>query len=103
MLQSLQQLMSHTEDFKVADRNALLGAKNNYLKTCESINLYLLKEDQMKRKLSKDIRDRKKTIYTSLTKTIEESMQDCYKGKRRSYNRQPVTKIVHTFIICDCA
>ncbi|KAM4531754.1 nuclear GTPase SLIP-GC-like [Odontesthes bonariensis] len=43
------------------------------------LNFLQTEEDQIKRKLSKDIRDRKKTIYTSLTEKIEEIMQDCYK------------------------
>ncbi|KAM6914083.1 nuclear GTPase SLIP-GC-like isoform 6-T6 [Lycodopsis pacificus] len=35
-------------------------------------------EEQIKTKLNKIIRDRKKTIYSSLTTTIETNMQDCY-------------------------
>ncbi|XP_056262160.1 nuclear GTPase SLIP-GC-like isoform X2 [Pseudoliparis swirei] len=35
-------------------------------------------EDKIKTKLNKIIRDRKKTIYSSLTTTIETSMQECY-------------------------
>ncbi|KAM4531393.1 nuclear GTPase SLIP-GC-like [Odontesthes bonariensis] len=35
-------------------------------------------EDKMKTKLSRLIRDRKKTIYSSLLKTIEKIMQECY-------------------------
>ncbi|XP_044037081.1 nuclear GTPase SLIP-GC-like isoform X3 [Siniperca chuatsi] len=36
-------------------------------------------EKKMKTKLNKIIRERKKTIYSSLTTTIQETMQDCYK------------------------
>ncbi|KAM4717671.1 nuclear GTPase SLIP-GC-like [Anableps anableps] len=35
-------------------------------------------EEQMKTKLTKEIRNRKKIIYRSLTKTVEEIMQECY-------------------------
>lgn len=35
-------------------------------------------EDSLKSALIKSIRKRKKTIYRSLTQTVEESMQDCY-------------------------
>lgn len=35
-------------------------------------------EEKMKTKLNKIIRERKKTIYNSLTETIEEKMLDCY-------------------------
>ncbi|XP_056263680.1 nuclear GTPase SLIP-GC-like isoform X2 [Pseudoliparis swirei] len=35
-------------------------------------------EDKIKTKLNKIIRDHKKTIYSSLTTTIEKSMQECY-------------------------
>ncbi|KAM4531752.1 nuclear GTPase SLIP-GC-like isoform 2-T2 [Odontesthes bonariensis] len=37
-------------------------------------------EDKMKTKLSRLICDRKKTIYSSLLKTIEEIMQECYEN-----------------------
>ncbi|KAK2833466.1 hypothetical protein Q5P01_017355 [Channa striata] len=36
-------------------------------------------EENIKTKLNKIIRERKKTIYTSLMETIEETMQECYK------------------------
>ncbi|TNN24621.1 Nuclear GTPase SLIP-GC [Liparis tanakae] len=43
-------------------------------------------EDKMKTKLNELIRDRKKTIYSSLTATIETSMQECYKGTIRDHD-----------------
>ncbi|XP_044037089.1 nuclear GTPase SLIP-GC-like isoform X3 [Siniperca chuatsi] len=52
-------------------------------------------EKKMKTKLNKIIRERKKTIYSSLTTTIQETMQDCYKSK--------ITTIIHIYIHHDCA
>ncbi|XP_044037104.1 nuclear GTPase SLIP-GC-like isoform X2 [Siniperca chuatsi] len=45
------------------------------------LQLIFLKTEvkKMKTKLNKIIRERKKTIYSSLTTTIRETMQDCYK------------------------
>ncbi|KAM4531392.1 uncharacterized protein PAE49_023605 [Odontesthes bonariensis] len=40
-----------------------------------------MEEEKMKTKLSRLIRDRKKTIYSSLLRTIEEIMQECYESK----------------------
>ncbi|XP_027897923.1 nuclear GTPase SLIP-GC-like [Xiphophorus couchianus] len=37
-------------------------------------------EERLKTSLNKSIRERKKTVYRSLIKTIEETMQDCYKN-----------------------
>ncbi|KAM4716438.1 nuclear GTPase SLIP-GC-like [Anableps anableps] len=40
-------------------------------------------EEKVQSELNKMIRDRKKTVYSSLTKTIEETMQECYKKAAR--------------------
>lgn len=42
---------------------------------------YLAKEEEIKTKLNKMIRERKKTIYSSLMTTIEKTMQECYESK----------------------
>ncbi|XP_033998838.1 nuclear GTPase SLIP-GC-like isoform X2 [Trematomus bernacchii] len=51
-------------------------------KECENVKLQLTflktEEEKMKTKLNKLIRERKKTIYSSLTTTIEETMKPCY-------------------------
>ncbi|KAJ4931691.1 hypothetical protein JOQ06_010131, partial [Pogonophryne albipinna] len=51
-------------------------------KECENVKLQLTflktEEEKMKTKLNKLIRERKKTIYSSLTTTIEETMKECY-------------------------
>ncbi|XP_007573113.1 nuclear GTPase SLIP-GC-like [Poecilia formosa] len=43
------------------------------------LNFLKTEEEKIQSELNKVIRDRKKTVYNSLTKTIEESMQECYK------------------------
>ncbi|KAI9514762.1 hypothetical protein NQZ68_030952 [Dissostichus eleginoides] len=52
------------------------------IKECENVKLQLTflktEEEKMKTKLNKLIRERKKTIYSSLTTTIEEKMKPCY-------------------------
>uniref|UniRef100_A0A8P4G836 Dynamin N-terminal domain-containing protein n=1 Tax=Dicentrarchus labrax TaxID=13489 RepID=A0A8P4G836_DICLA len=59
-------------------------------------------EEKMKTKLNKITRERKKTIYSSLTTTIEEAMKECYqkaadfKGKDSLKNmRDTIEKHVH--------
>ncbi|MEQ2196083.1 hypothetical protein XENOCAPTIV_023664 [Xenoophorus captivus] len=51
--------------------------------TYKDVKLQLIflktEEEKIKTKLNKRIRDQKKIIYTSLTQTIEETMQECYK------------------------
>ncbi|KAL3053755.1 hypothetical protein OYC64_006140 [Pagothenia borchgrevinki] len=51
-------------------------------KECENVKLQLIflktEEEKMKTNLNKLIRERKKTIYSSLTTTIEETMKPCY-------------------------
>ena len=42
---------------------------------------FFSKEEKIKNVLNKTIREYKKTVYKSLTTTIEESMQDCYQRK----------------------
>lgn len=42
---------------------------------------FLFKEEKIKTKLNNIIRERKKKIYSSLTSTIEENMQECYESK----------------------
>lgn len=61
-------------------------------------------EEKLKTKLNKMIRDNKKLIYMSLTKTVEEIMQDCYKkaaqfqGKNSLQNmRETIQHHVHNF------
>ncbi|KAK5914072.1 hypothetical protein CgunFtcFv8_008538 [Champsocephalus gunnari] len=59
-----------------------LGTEKLMNKECENVKLQLTflktEEEKMKTKLNKLIRERKKTIYSSLTTTIEETMQECY-------------------------
>ncbi|XP_033945139.1 nuclear GTPase SLIP-GC-like [Pseudochaenichthys georgianus] len=59
-----------------------LGTKKLMNKECENVKLQLTflktEEVKMKTKLNKLIRERKKTIYSSLTTTIEETMKECY-------------------------
>ncbi|XP_047216004.1 nuclear GTPase SLIP-GC-like [Girardinichthys multiradiatus] len=51
--------------------------------TYKDVKLQLIflktEEEKIKTKLNKRIRDQKKIIYSSLTQTIEETMQECYK------------------------
>ncbi|XP_010775622.1 nuclear GTPase SLIP-GC-like [Notothenia coriiceps] len=59
-----------------------LGTEKLMKKECENVKLQLTflktEEEKMKTKLNKLIRERKKTIYSSLTTTIEEKMKPCY-------------------------
>ncbi|KAI4822893.1 hypothetical protein KUCAC02_008414 [Chaenocephalus aceratus] len=56
-------------------------------KECENVKLQLTflktEEEKMKTKLNKLIRKRKKTIYSILTTTIEETMKPCYDRAKR--------------------
>lgn len=65
----------------------------------DELQLTFLKteEEKIKLKLNKVIRDRKKTIYNSLTETIEENMQTCYddaKQKTGSGSMQNMQDII---------
>ncbi|MEQ2258200.1 hypothetical protein XENORESO_010944 [Xenotaenia resolanae] len=44
-------------------------------------------EEKIKSELNKIIRNGKKTVYNSLTKTIEETMKECYKDAARCENK----------------
>ncbi|XP_034075650.1 nuclear GTPase SLIP-GC-like isoform X4 [Gymnodraco acuticeps] len=59
-----------------------LGTEKLMKKECENVKLQLTflktEEEKMKTNLNKLIRERKKTIYSSLTTTIEEKMKPCY-------------------------
>ncbi|KAF3846364.1 hypothetical protein F7725_003442 [Dissostichus mawsoni] len=59
-----------------------LGTEKLTNKECENVKLQLTflktEEEKMKTNLNKLIRERKKTIYSSLTTTIEETMKECY-------------------------
>ncbi|KAM4535915.1 nuclear GTPase SLIP-GC-like isoform 3-T4 [Fundulus diaphanus] len=70
------------------------------------LHLVFLKteEEKLKTKLCKRIRDRKKMIYIILTKTVEETMAECYKraaqfhGKNTLQNiKEKIQKHVHNF------
>ena len=43
--------------------------------------VFFSKEQKIKTVLNKTIREKKKTVYNSLTTTIEGKMQDCYQRK----------------------
>ncbi|XP_016528982.1 nuclear GTPase SLIP-GC-like [Poecilia formosa] len=55
----------------------------NLMEKYKDVKLQLIflqtEEERIKKKLNKRIRDQKKIMYNSLTKTIEKSMQECYK------------------------
>ena len=51
----------------------------------------------MKTNLNKLIRERKKTIYSSLTTTIEETMKECYDSKSEDHYRHRNT--LHMFML----
>ncbi len=53
------------------------------------------KEEKIKTTLDEIIRERKKTIYSSLTETIEKNMQDCYDSKIKDLNMH----ILRIFVI----
>ncbi|KAI9514763.1 hypothetical protein NQZ68_030953 [Dissostichus eleginoides] len=59
-----------------------LGTEKLMNKECENVKLQLTflrtEEEKMKTNLKKLICERKKTIYSSLTTTIEETMKECY-------------------------
>lgn len=50
----------------------------------------------MKTKLNKEIRDRKKKIYNSLTERIEKSMKECYESKTEDHDVYDLI-LYHTF------
>ncbi|XP_054483530.1 nuclear GTPase SLIP-GC-like [Anoplopoma fimbria] len=47
------------------------------------LKFLITEEEKMKTKLNKIIRDRKKTIYSSLTETIQTAMQECYNDAKQ--------------------
>ena len=51
----------------------------------------------MKTKLSKEIRDRKKKIYNSLTEEIEKSMRECYESKTEDHDAYVLMMLKYTF------
>ncbi|CAB1422106.1 unnamed protein product [Pleuronectes platessa] len=54
------------------------GMINTYKDVHLQLRFLKTEEDKLKTKLKKIIREDKKTIYSSLTETIEENMQKCY-------------------------
>ncbi|XP_034075640.1 nuclear GTPase SLIP-GC-like [Gymnodraco acuticeps] len=83
-----------------------LGTEKMMNKDCETVKLQLTflktEEEKMKTNLNNLIRERKKTIYSSLTTTIEETMKPCYdrakeiKGVGTLKNmRETIEKHVH--------
>ncbi|XP_015242535.1 PREDICTED: uncharacterized protein LOC107092525 [Cyprinodon variegatus] len=72
----------HCGPFNGAINNFTLGT-DGLKQTYKDVELQLLflksEEDWLKTYLSKTILKLKKTVFTSLIKTIEETMQDCYK------------------------
>ncbi|XP_056266982.1 nuclear GTPase SLIP-GC-like [Pseudoliparis swirei] len=68
--------------------------KNTKYKDVELQLMFLsTEEDKIKTKLHKIIRDRKKTIYSSLTTTIETSMQECYDVAKQIKGQGSLEKI----------
>ncbi|XP_068574325.1 nuclear GTPase SLIP-GC-like isoform X2 [Cebidichthys violaceus] len=55
-------------------------------------------EEKMKTKLNKIIRDRKKTIYSSLTTTIETNMQKCYDDVKKIKGPGMLSEIRETMV-----
>lgn len=55
----------------------------------------LYKEEKLKTKLNKMILERKKKIYSSLTETIEDNMQKCYKGTKDDVQPGTIIKVIH--------
>ncbi|XP_022608136.1 nuclear GTPase SLIP-GC-like isoform X2 [Seriola dumerili] len=53
-------------------------------------------EEKIKMKLNKKIRERKKTIYSSLTETIEANMHDCYKKAAEFRGQGSLEKMRYT-------
>ncbi|KAM4716439.1 nuclear GTPase SLIP-GC-like [Anableps anableps] len=53
--------------------------KEKYKEVTLQLIFLRTQEEKLKKKLNKMIRDQKKIMYNSLTKTIEETMQECYK------------------------
>ncbi|XP_015242536.1 PREDICTED: nuclear GTPase SLIP-GC-like [Cyprinodon variegatus] len=72
----------HCGPFNGAINNFTLGT-DGLKQTYKDVELQLLflksEEDLLKTSLSKTTPKQKKTVYTSLIRTIEKSMQDCYK------------------------
>ncbi|XP_056263681.1 nuclear GTPase SLIP-GC-like [Pseudoliparis swirei] len=68
--------------------------KNTKYKDVElQLTFLSTEEDKIKTKLNKIIRDRKKTIYSSLTTTIETSMQECYDVAKQIKGQGSLEKI----------
>ncbi|XP_016516669.1 nuclear GTPase SLIP-GC-like [Poecilia formosa] len=53
--------------------------KENYKDVMLQLIFLQTEEEKIKKKLNKKIKDQKKIMYNSLTETIEETMQECYK------------------------
>ena len=51
----------------------------------------------MKTKLNKEIRDRKKKIYNSLTEEIQKSMRECYESKTEDHDAYILMILKYTF------
>ncbi|KAL3053752.1 hypothetical protein OYC64_006137 [Pagothenia borchgrevinki] len=77
-----------------------LGTEKLMNKECENVKLQLTflktEEEKMKTKLNKLIRERKKTIYSSLTTTIEETMKECYDGAKEIRGEGSLEKMRET-------
>ncbi|XP_047213888.1 nuclear GTPase SLIP-GC-like [Girardinichthys multiradiatus] len=78
------------------------GLKQTYKDVILQLVFLKSEEDRLKTDLTKSIRKQKKNIYRSLTKTVEETMQDCYKkaavftGEGTLQNmRETIEKHVH--------
>lgn len=59
------------------------------------------KEEKTKTELNKTIREVKKTIYRSLTSTIEETMKECYQSTIGDVHVQSDSITIHVYIHCD--
>ncbi|KAL3053753.1 hypothetical protein OYC64_006138 [Pagothenia borchgrevinki] len=77
-----------------------LGTEKLMNKECENVKLQLTflktEEEKMKTKLNNLILERKKTIYSSLTTTIEETMKPCYDGAKEFKGKGSLEKMSDT-------
>ncbi|XP_063759068.1 nuclear GTPase SLIP-GC-like isoform X3 [Eleginops maclovinus] len=85
----------HSGPFNGAINAFSLGTENLMNKERENVKLQLTflrtEEEKVKTNLTKLIRERKKTIYSSLTTTIEETMKECY-DKAKTFRGEGMQK-----------
>ncbi|XP_031696182.1 nuclear GTPase SLIP-GC [Anarrhichthys ocellatus] len=76
----------------------MMKAKTEYKDVELQLRFLSTEEEKIKKKLNKIIRERKKTIYSSLTTTIETNMQKCYDDAKKIKGLGTLSKMRETIV-----